>query len=213
MAQSIDYSIWSQEDLNSYFQSTFVGVEDEKGNIQPVYVSGINRDAANGEHCIVGRIGRNDIVCKMSSDKFHVLVPSSTYVNVLGQTMYCSRKTLRQYKKGVKRDQYVLEPGSRGDYINEFGEDRMPHVQFDKDIVFGLFNKKFPTFAEALDQVKGGERLSCAFCDHFAVGVKLNIENPVLLYKGLVCGQINGDSVELCEGFTDLQEKLIELMG
>lgn len=213
MSQVIDYSIWTQEDLNSYFSGTYVGVEDKEGVIQPVHVSGICRDHDNNSHAIVGRIGRNDIVCAMNSDKLHVLVPSSTYINVRGQTVYCSRKTGRQYKKGVKRDQYKLENASAGDCVNEYGEDKLPPPNFEKEVILGMFNQTFPSFDAAVAEVRNGDRLSCAFSNHFAVAAKPSIENTVLLYKGLVCGQIVGDSVELCEGFTELQEKLVELMG
>ena len=213
MSEHIDYSIWTQDDLNSYFAGSYIGVEDKGGLIEPVYVNGISRDHDSGEHTIVGRIGRKDIICKLSSPKMHVIVPNSTYVNVRGQTAYLSRRTGRQYKKGVKRDQYIMEPASEGDTTNEYGEDRIPRPNFEKDVVWGLFNQNFPKFGEAVDQIKSGDSLSCAFSNHFAVATKPSIENIVLLYKGLVCGQLVGDVVELCEGFTDLQEKLVELMG
>ena len=89
----------------------------------------------------------------------------------------------------------------------------MPHPNFEKEVISGLFNQNFPKFGEAVDEIKNGDVLSCAFSNHFAVATKPSIENIVLMYKGLVCGQVVGDVVELCEGFTDLQEKLVELMG
>ena len=213
MSHHVNYGIWNQEDLNSYFTGTYVGVEDEKGVIQPVLINGISRDHDSGEHTVVGRVGRNDIICKMSSPKMHILVPNSSYVNVRGQTVYCSRKTGRQYKKGVKREQYRLELGSQGDSVNKHGEEQLPMPNFEKEIIIGMFNQRYPSFDEAVEEVRGGVRLSCAFSNHFAVAAKPSIENTVLMYKGLVCGQVIGDRVELCDGFTDLQEKLVELMG
>lgn len=213
MSETIDYGIWTQDDLNSYFSGSYVGVEDKDGTIEPVYVNGISLDHDSGEHTIVGRIGRKDIICKMSSPKMHVLVPNSTYVNVRGQTVYLSRRTGRQYKKGVKRDQYILDAASEGDCTNKYGEDRIPRANFEKEVIMGMFNQQFPKFKDAVAQINNGECLSCAFSNHFAVATKPSIENIVLLYKGLVCGQVIGDVVELCEGFTDLQEKLVELMG
>ncbi len=213
MKKAIDYNIWSQDDLTTYFHQSYIGIKNEEGHIDPVFVANISRDAGNGDLTIVGRIGRNDIVCALNSPKMCVPVPCSRFVNVHGQTVYCSRKTSRQYKKGIKKDQYLIATMSRHDACNKYGESTLPMVNFDKDIIDGMFNRSYPTFAKAVEDIQGGLALSVAFCDHFAVAAKVNIPNLVLLYKGNICGQIIGDRVELADGFTDLQEKLIELMG
>ncbi len=207
----MNLSLWSQGDLISYFQSTFIGIKEE-GTIQPLLISNVVELPGN-KQAFTGSIGRREVAIPLDSDTISIVVPESSFINTEHQAVYCSRKTERQYKKGIRETQFRNIGISRSDCSNREVGNILPRASFREDIVQGLIDPIFPSFGQAVGLLKQGEMVSCAFHKHFALQLKPDIEDIVLNYKGMMCGKVVEGKVELLNDFSALYEKLIEIVG
>lgn len=209
----MNLGIWSREDLITYFQSTYVGIQEEDG-IKALKINDVVDLTDQKVKAFCGVVGRHSIAIPINSESLKIVVPESTFVNCCKQTVYCSRRTERQYKKGIREGQFRVNVVSAGDVLNEGDGNLLQYPNFSRNIVGGLVNPDFPIFEDALEELYKGKSISCAFDKHFAVAVKPDIEDVVLLYKGMICGKVLfGGKIELLDECTQLREKLIEIIG
>lgn len=205
----MDWNIWGKPDLRQYFDGTYIGLADKNGKIQPCYVKSIldGFEGDNGrEQGFIGQVNRKVIAASFNNPDVRIIVPESCFVNTGYQAVYLSRLTQRQYKKGIKLSQFKKEYTNM-DIYERIGDDFRP-----EDYIRGLLNPEYPTLEEALKNLERGRCISSAFSRHFCVGVDEKVISPLLFYRGIVCGTIKDGAIELNEGFTALEDKLIEVM-
>lgn len=222
MTEEIDYSIWTREDLSGYFSSTYVGVKNNKGVIDPCYVTGtLNVEGVNGSTVgfigstgVRGRMGEGEkIACAFQSPKVKIFIPESSFVNCKNECVYMSRRTERKYKKGISKSSFKQVNISTGDFVDDDGYNIMDFPYFDDEIIKGMFNPNYVTFEEAKRVLQAGEKLSVAFDKHFALANKRHVPDVVMYYKGLACGTVRADGgVQLEDEFMALEDKLIEIL-
>ena len=193
-----------------YFQDSYVGLKDGDKGIKSCYVQKILDVIGDGDDKgFIGKVGHKVVALAFNSPNIEVIVPESTFVNTSYQAVYCSRRTERNQKKGVRDRQFRIEQINRGDFDQEFIPERVRMSQ----CINGLFEKDFPTFKESVAKLDAGEMMSCAFHSHFCVAINAQAENIILYYKGLICGYVGaGSRITLDDQFIGLQEKLIEIL-
>lgn len=201
----MDWNIWDKHDLKIYFDGTYIGMREGE-ELKPCYVKSILDDVDGRGRGFIGSMGRKAVASTFGNPDIEIVVPESCFVNTSLQAVYLSRNTTRQYKKGIRLDQFRNEYPSR--QITERLRDRADTEVY----VSALLNRDYPTLAEACSELECGERVSMAFSEHFCVGLREHIPEMLLYYRGLVCGTVQDGKLILEDEFVALQEKLIEIM-
>lgn len=202
----IDCSLWNERDLNQYFSNTFLGLR-QGDQVVPVFVNGIARIYGSTDTNFHGTMERKEIIIGFNNKDLVVTVPESQFVNTSYEACYLTRRTERQYKKGIKERQFNVN------HITRHMPDYIIRPQFRKNLVHGLLNDTVRPYDEVLSLIQNGRILSGAFHKHFALGVEPNIEGIILYYKGLTCGFLDDKfQIKLEEDFTELEDKLIDIL-
>ena len=201
----MQWNTWSRADLASYFQTTYVGIE-ENGTTHACYVQKISEEVGTGGSLIIGKGRREPIYCSFNNPALRVVVPESRYVNTHYQAVYLSRKTSRQYKKGIDLKYYVKE------FTNPWVKTALGTGFRDVDYVEGLLSNTYPSLYKAVRLIRRGEKASVAFSKHFCVSLDEKLEGLCLYYRGLLCGTVDDqDRIILSDQCVALQDKLIDI--
>jgi len=190
----------SDEDWRMYYDNSYCSIPKRINGVNvliPFFIEGSSW-ADDGEdesdRVFHGSILRVSSDGSMSWDGEHAYLirdcidltfPECGYVNLSETAIYMDKKAVRQWHRGMTAAQVnVYQPN-----MKEWNTLGKPSIRLhNHELVFGLFNRNYPTYQQAFDSVVLGKTMACAFDTEFAFVIKSGVSRPLLMYRDNVCG-------------------------
>jgi len=161
----------------------------KSGHVRPFYM-GEHDGRYNDTACILYTKGgqKKAINYKMPElmENARFFVPECKMFNGSKQAAYYTLSPNRQYCKGLRDMSF--------NWVGSTGAVNVPRFLSDVELAWG-WNREYPGFEEALEEILAGRMFSCAFDKYWAIGIAYGIDFPVLYYKREPVGVLNDKNI------------------
>lgn len=117
---------------------------------------------------------------------------------------FISRNPVRQYKKGINHTNTK---------ISHIGNQFLPNVELNKNITAFFEDEKYPTYQEAYELIKKGERVSVAFSPKFGLVLSYFDTKIYVVHLDFVVGEAFEKQAVIRESVFYLKEELSQYIS